>query len=392
MNVDDQNTVELHARCMVIDAHADIEIPGKESPYVGADGRSKVAPDKMAAGGVDSVVMSVATGPLPRSPKGYEIAKRRADRKLEAVADLVSDEDNNLVLSQSAADVEAAKAAGKRSLILGFQNALILGKDNSGLDKFHAAGCRVYALNHIAHNDHADSSRPDYIAENGAHEPDEEHGGLSELGRDAVKRINRLGGLLDVCQLSRNATLQALDISRAPVIASHSNVRALCDVSRNLSDEEIDAIGEGGGVVHVSPFRGYLYDTTDAALIEAIRVARAEANLPEKYLYPFELYWEIKDTDEQVAFRDNVSHLLGPGKMSSLIDHVDYLAKRIGVDHIGIGTDFNHGGGMKGFNEASDALNVTVGLLERGYSEEDIDKIWGRNFLRAWSAAQALAD
>ncbi len=212
---------------------------------------------------------------------------------------------------------------------------------------------------------------------------------MSTLGRQAIRRINRLGGLLDVCQLSKNATLQALDISSAPVIASHSNVRALCDVSRNLSDEEIDRIGENGGVVHVTPFRGYLYDTADGQLIEAIRVARANAKLPETYLYPFELYWEIKDPEEKIAFTDKVSRLLGPGKMDSLIDHIDYLVARIGVDHVGIGTDFNHGGGMKSFNESSDALNVTVGLLQRGYSEEEVGKIWGRNFLRALTAANS---
>ena len=379
----------IHANSIVIDAHADIEISGRESAYVGADGRSKVAPDKMQAGGVDAVVMAVASGPLPRNEPGYQKARRRADRKLDAAKALVADTSNNLVFAHSAEEVEAAKVEGKRSLILGFQNTQIIGKDIAGLDEYYEAGCRVFALTHIGHNDCADSSRPDFSAVTGKHEVVEEHGGLSTLGRQAIRRINRLGGLLDVCQLSKNATLQALDISSAPVIASHSNVRALCDVSRNLSDEEIDRIGENGGVVHVTPFRGYLYDTADRQLIEAIRVARVNAKLPETYLYPFELYWEIKDPEEKIAFTDKVSRLLGPGKMDSLIDHIDYLVARIGIDHVGIGTDFNHGGGMKSFNESSDALNVTVGLLQRGYSEEEVGKIWGRNFLRALTAANS---
>ena len=141
--------------------------------------------------------------------------------------------------------------------------------------------------------------------------------------------------------------------------------------------------------MHVTPFRGYLYDTADGQLIEAIRVARANAKLPETYQYPFELYWEIKDPEEKIAFTDKISSLLGPGEMDSLIDHIDYLVARIGIDHVGIGTDFNHGGGMKSFNESSDALNVTVGLLQRGYSEEEVGKIWGRNFLRALTAANS---
>lgn len=379
---------EVHSKAVVIDAHADIEIPDRESPYVGADGRSKVAPDKMETGDVDAVVMAVASGPLPRDETGYQAARRRADRKLAAVGELIADAANNLVLSCTAEEVMTAKAAGKRSIILGFQNTQIVGKNIADLDGFYEAGCRVFALTHIGHNDCADSSRPNFIAATGKHEVTEEHCGLSALGRQAIERINRLGGLLDVCQLSKNATLQALDISSAPVIVSHSNVRALCDVSRNLSDEEIDRIGDNGGVVHVTPFRGYLYDTRDQELVEAIRIARVNANLPETYLYPFELYWEIKDPDEQLAFTDAISDLLGPGEMSSLIDHIDYLVNRIGIDHVGIGTDFNHGGGMKAFDEASDALNVTVALLQRGYSETDIDKIWGQNFLRALTAAQ----
>ena len=379
---------DVHSKAVVIDAHADIEISGRESPYVGADGRSKVAPDKMEAGDVDAVVMAVASGPLPRDESGYQAARRRADRKLAAAGELIADASNNLVLSCSAEEVRAAKAAGMRSIILGFQNTQIIGTNIAGLDSFYEAGCRVFALNHIGHNDCADSSRPNFVAATGKHEVTEEHGGLSDLGRQAVGRINRLGGLLDVCQLSKNATLQALDISSAPVIVSHSNVRALCDVSRNLSDEEIDRVKVNGGVIHVTPFRGYLYDTTDHELVEAIRLARLAANLPETYLYPFELYWEIKDPAEQLAFTDSISGLLGPGEMTSLIDHIDYLVNRIGIDHVGIGTDFNHGGGMKGFDEASDAFNVTVALLQGGYSESDIDKIWGQNFLRVLSAAQ----
>ena len=293
------------------------------------------------------------------------------------------------MLARTAADADEARAQGKRFVFLGFQNTQIIGTDLTGLDEFREAGVTVFALNHMGHNDCTDSSRPKYIAATGAHEPEEEHGGLSPLGRTAVRRINELGGLVDVSQSSQRATLQTIELSDAPVIASHSNVRALCDVSRNLSDIEIDAIAAGGGVIHVAPFRGYLFDTTNRQLVDDIRSARLAADLPEKYLYPFELYWEIKDPDAQVAFRDTISGLLGPGSLDSLMSHIDYIVQRVGVEHVGIGTDFNHGGGMRGFNEASDAPKVTAALLARGYSPHEIDKIWGRNFLRALTAAQA---
>ena len=377
----------IHAHALVLDAHADIEIPGKESRYVGTDGLSKVAPDKMRAGGVDAVVMSVAVGPGPRDADGYAVARALADEKLSAVKALVADPENNLVLARSADELVQAHADGKGALILGLQNARILGTEVSALDDFYAAGVRVFALTHMGHNDFADSSRPIYNSAVGAHEIEAEHGGLSELGRLAIQRINALGGIVDISQLSKAAALQVLALSTTPVIASHSNVWHLSNVSRNLTDEEIDLIGENGSVIHIAPFRGYLFDSSNKELDGLIRVARQEAGIEEDYYYPFELYWEIDDAAVQTKFLSTVSELLGPGSMDDVLNHIDYVAQRIGVDHVGIGTDFNHGSGITGFDDASEALNVTKGLLARGYSQQDIEKIWGGNFIRVFAAA-----
>jgi membrane dipeptidase len=380
----DERAEAIHQRVLVIDAHADIEIPGKVSRYAGKDGTSKVSPRKMRAGGVDAVVMAIAVAPGPRDAAGTALARARADEELATVIEMTADPDDDLVLATSARDVVKAHEQGKQALILGFQNARIIGTDVSALDDFYAAGARVFALTHMGHNNFADSSRPVFITKQGKHEPTEEHGGLSELGKQAIVRINNLGGIVDVSQLSTKATMQVLALSRAPIIASHSNVRQLSDVSRNLSDEEIDGIGQSGGVIHVAPFLGYLFDSSDEQLLLQIRAARRAAGIKEDYLYPFELYWEIKDPAAQRAFLTSVSTLLGPGSVADMLDHLDYIVQRIGVDHVGIGTDFNHGSGIAGFDDASDALNVTRGLLERGYSEEDIAKIWGGNFLRVF--------
>ena len=377
----------IHAHALVLDAHADIEIPGKESRYVGADGLSKVAPDKMRAGGVDAVVMAVAVGPGPRDADGYAVARALADEKLSAVKALVADPENNLVLARSDDELVQAHTAGKGALILGLQNARMLGTEVAALDDFYAAGVRVFALTHMGHNDFADSSRPIYNSAVGAHEVEAEHGGLSELGRLAIQRINALGGIVDISQLSKAAALQVLALSTTPVIASHSNVWHLSNVSRNLTDEEIDLIGENGGVIHIAPFRGYLFDSSNKELDGLIRVARQEAGIEEDYYYPFELYWEIDDAAVQTKFLSTVSELLGPGSMDDVLNHIDYVAQRIGVDHVGIGTDFNHGSGITGFDDASEALNVTKGLLARGYSQQDIEKIWGGNFIRVFAAA-----
>ena len=385
----EQVTVEaIHKKALVLDAHADIEIPGKESRYAGADGLSQVAPFKMRKGGVDAVVMAVAVGPGPRNAEGYAQARGRADEELAAVLAMTSDPTSSVVLVRSADELVRAHEEGTSALILGFQNARILGTDVSALDEFYAAGVRVFALTHMGHNDFADSSRPIYIGEIDEHEPEAVHGGLSDLGKQAIRRINELGGIVDVSQLSKLAAMQVFALSTAPVIASHSNVRSLSDVSRNLSDQEIDRIGEIGGVIHIAPFRGYLFDSSDKELVKRIRIVRRTAGIEEDYLYPFELYWEIDDSKVQQTFLNAVSELLGPGSVDDMLDHIDYVVKRIGIDHVGIGTDFNHGSGIHGFNDASEALNVTIGLLERGYSQQDIEKIWGGNFLRIFREAE----
>ena len=303
----------MHQRALVIDAHADIEVPGNISRYAGADGRSRVTPEKMRAGGVDAVIAAIAVGPGPRTASGYSAARATADAELAAILQRTAEPDDDVVLARSAEDLLAAHQAGQLAYILGLQNARIFGTDISAIEAFYDAGVRVFALTHMGHNDFADSSRPVYIGELGRHEPDAEHGGLSDLGRAAIRRINALGGVVDISQLSRQAALQVLAMSTAPVIASHSNVKALSDVRRNLSDEEIDAIGSNGGVIHVAGFRGYLFDSSDKTLDARIRQARIAVGIKEDYDYPFELYWEIDDPQAQQQFVSAISDLLGPG-------------------------------------------------------------------------------
>jgi len=381
----------IHASALTLDAHADIEIPGKPSSYVGSDGLSKVAPQKMRTGGLDAVVMAIAVGPMPRNAEGYAAAKAIAQTKIEAVKALANDKTNKSTITLNSDELITAHNEGKSALVLGFQNALILGTELVGINTLFNSGVRVFALTHMGHNDFADSSRTLFNGETGTREPDAEHGGLSALGKAAVERINSLGGIMDISQLSTQAALQVIELSISPVIASHSNVRALTSVSRNLSDEEIDRIGETGGVIHVAPFRGYLFNSSDPEMDSNIRAVRKQSGIDEDYLYPFELYWEIDDIDLKKDFLTRISTLLGPIGLKEMVNHIDYIAKRIGVDHVGIGTDFNHGSGIEGFDDASEALNVTIELLKRGYSEEDIKKIWGGNFIRVWRAAEKAA-
>jgi membrane dipeptidase len=342
----------------------------------------------MRDGQLDAVVMALAVGPKPRDEQGFADARRVADDKLRAVTALVEESGNRTRLVKSPDALLASVDQGGRSIVLSFQNALIFGEDVSAIDYFFDQGVRMFALTHMGHNDFADSSRPLFNAATGEREVTAEHGGLSSKGVAAVGRFNALGAVIDVSQLSTAATLQVVAQSTAPVVASHSNARALTDVSRNLSDREIRRIAAGGGVVHVAPFAGYLFDSNDPAIDGAIRKMRREAGIDEDYLYPFELYWEIKDPAIKTTFLGGVRALLGPISLETMLDHIDHIVALVGVDHVGIGTDFNHGSGIPGYNDASESFNVTLGLLRRGYSASDIQKIWGGNFVRVWKAVE----
>jgi len=385
-----ENARAVHQQSLVLDAHADIVIPSTPANFLSADGLSKVDPTKLKAGGVGAVVMAIAVGPGPRTKAGDAEARAEADEKLAAIQKLAADNADTVAIAKTADEILAVRASGKTALILGFQNARALQGDIAALDRFYAAGVRVFALNHLAHNDFSDSSRPFHDPATGKYEPDA-HNGLSPLGLAAIDRINALGGVVDVSQASKASTLATIARSKTPVIASHSNIRAISNATRNLSDKEIDRIGQTGGVIHVAPFSAYLINFSTPEKLEAIKKARAAAGLPEAYSYPYELYWELPDPVAKEKFTTSIREALGPATIDIMIDHIDYIVKRVGIDHVGIGTDFNHGSGIDGYQDAADSLAVTVGLLRRGYSAEDIQKIWGGNFLRVLRQAEQAA-
>ncbi len=382
-----RDVAALHSQAIILDAHADIALPQTSPLYLGADGASKVSPQKLISGRVDAVIMAVAAGPQARTPEGDAEARAESLAKIAAIRALVSANDGRMDIARTADAVRANAARDVISVILGFQNAQSLEGDIDRLDDWYAAGVRVFGLTHMGHNDFADSSRPMFDGETGTYEITEEHGGLSPLGVAAVKRIDELGGIIDVSQMSKAATLQAIEVATLPVIATHSNAKALSNVTRNLSDEEIDRIGETGGVIHIAAFSAYLVDLSDPDLQAQIRDVRLAAGLPETYSYPYELYWELKTDAEKLAFLTNMRALVGRETVSRMVDHIDYVVDRAGIDHVGIGTDFNHGGGIVGFEEADSAANVTAELVRRGYSDDEIGKIWGGNFLRVFAAA-----
>lgn len=377
---------EIDQRALKIDAHTDVLLPGATELNYAPGHTSRTDLANLQSGHIGAIAFAIAVGPGARTPQGTQAARAEADAKLKWIQSFLKEHADHAALALSANDIERIHAAGKVAVIESFLNARSLGTDLSGIDTFHAAGVRVFGLTHAGNNEWADSSRP-------TEDPAVEHHGLSPLGKQAIARLNSLGIIIDVSQLTPEGLKQVIALSKAPVIASHSDVRALVDNTRNLSDEELDAIGRNGGVVHVTPFNPYLrplaadFDTQAALL-------RQKFGLPPTRRHgPIGAEEGINAlTPEQLrAFMTEFRGLLPKATLEDYVNHIDYIVKRIGVDHVGIGSDFNHGAGIVGFNDEAESINVTKELVRRGYSEADIDKIWGGNFLRVFRQVEAAA-
>jgi membrane dipeptidase len=376
----------IDARVLKIDTHTDVLLPASAALNFTPDHDSQTSLAKLKAGGIGALALAIAVGPGPRTPDGTRTARAEADAKQTWIQSFLAEHPDQVVLARTSEDIRHAHRSGKIALIESFQNTRSIGRDLGAIDRLYHDGVRLFGFTHIGNNDFADSSRP-------VDEPAIEHHGLSPLGRQAVARLNELGVVIDVSQLTQDGLLQTIELSKAPVIASHSDARALVDNTRNLSDVELDAIRRNDGVVHLTPFNNYLrplspdFDAKIAAL-------RQNFGLPPTSKHGVQGAEDRMDTltpERLTPFVQGFRALLPQATLNDYVDHIDYIVKRIGVDHVGIGTDFNHGGGIVGFRDESEAPNVTKELLRRGYSEADIGKIWGGNFLRVFQKVEAVA-
>jgi membrane dipeptidase len=382
----DAKTRAIDARVLKIDAHTDVLLPGASELNYAPGHASRTDLDNLSTGGIGAVAFAIAVGPGPRTPEGTNAARAEADAKLAWIQTFVKDHSDRVGVALSASDIERIHAAGKIAVIESFLNARSIGNDISAIDTLYRDGVRLFGLTHAGNNEWADSSRP-------TGEPAVEHHGLSPLGREAVTKLNKLGVIIDVSQLTPDGVLQAIALSKAPVIASHSDVRALVDNSRNLSDAELDAIKRNGGVVHLTAFNPYLrplspdFDAKAAVLRQKFWLPPTNKHGP----IGAEEGMDSLPADKLRLFMTDFRALMPKATLDDYINNVDYLVKRIGIDYVGIGTDFNHGAGIVGFNDESEAPNVTRELVRRGYSEEEIRKIWGGNFLRVFHQVETVA-
>lgn len=378
----DQKALAIHKRVLTLDSHVDIIAPNNNKNNYMPDGTTHSDLPKLEQGGVDALVYSISVFPGPDDAAGVAEARKEADYKLNWIKSLVADNPQKVGLALTAEDVVRLHKQGKVSVIIGFQNFRSIGSDISQVDFFYKQGARVFGFNHAGHNAFSDSSRP-------WNEPIHRHNGLSQLGRDAVKRLNDLGALIDVSQLSDESLVQTVQLSRTPVVASHSAARGVFDHIRNLSDADLDIIKSKGGVVQVVPFGLYLKpeDPEAAVKLDAIAVKYGLKATPDAPYAGDKFYSMPKEQQEKIRQEAAAIPVKRP-TVSDFVDHIDYIAKRIGWQHVGIGTDFNQGGGVEGFDSEAEAPNVTRELVRRGYSEKQIAAIWGGNFLRVFRAAE----
>lgn len=330
----------LHRATLTLDSHIDIPWPDADDAF--SETRRHVDLPKMRRGGLDAGCFIAYVPQGPRTEAGYAEALGRATAMLAAINAMGRTEAGiEARLCSSADAVEAAHAAGALAIIPAIENGHAMGEDLANLTRFRAAGAIYITLTHNGHNALADSANP----KRDLGDAPTLHGGLSPLGRAAIAEMNRLGILVDVSHLARDSMLQAASVSRVPVVATHSCAAALCQHPRNLDDTQLDVLRDTGGLVQITAMPPFL---------------------------------RAKGRADTVTVAD-------------LVDHIDYVVRRIGIAHCGISSDFDGGGAITGWKDASETANVTAELVRRGYSDSDIATLWSGNFLRAMRRAAAVA-
>jgi len=375
----------IHDRILTVDTHSDTpsrllreewDIGERHDPS--QRGSGKIDLPRMAEGGLDAEFFAVFVGQGERTPEGYAKAKGRAMQILEAIHKMCEDYPHLVELATSPEDAYRLEKEGKRAAFIGMENGYPIGKDLSLVKEYYDLGVRYITLCHGGDNDVCDSATD---------RRNPEDNGLSDFGKEVVAECNRLGIMIDMSHASDKTFFDVLEATKAPVIASHSSVRALCDHPRNLSDEMIKALASNGGVVQICFVSSFVKETPPNPERE-----KAFQVLREKY----GSRREIKDEAVLAEMREEYMKIYEKypserATVEDLINHVDYVVKLVGVDHVGFGTDFDGGGDIEGCSDVSELPNLTLELVRRGYSEEEIRKIWGGNLMRVFRKVVEVA-
>jgi membrane dipeptidase len=365
---------KLHEKVLTVDSHTDTPLRftrkdfdffERHDPY---ENGTKVDLPRMKEGGLDGVFLAVFLGQRERTVEGFEEAKNKSYQIFDSIYSILERGEDEVELALSPRDFKRIDRKGKKAIFIGLENGYPIAKDLSMIDTFYNLGARYITLCHTRNNDICDSST----------DPDgPEHNGLSDFGYQVVQRMNELGMMIDVSHISDESFYDVLEATTKPVIASHSCARAICDNPRNLDDDMLKALAENEGVIQMCILSAYVEEPQPDPLRDSAKNAVYEEHGN---------YYDLDDAGRQAFLEDwyAVDRIYPPrlADVSKVVDHIDHIVEVAGVDHVGIGTDFDGGGAVEDCYDVSELKNITAELVKRGYSEKDIQKIWSGNLMR----------
>jgi membrane dipeptidase len=373
----------IHEKCLTVDTHCDTPMlmvkPGFNVRDEHKAPESRVDIPRMKKGGLDAMFFAVFTSQKPRTEENYQKTYALANQMLDSIHAMLKKDSDLATLALKAEDLVKIEKTGKRAIYIGMENGFPLAKDISRVEEFYKRGVRYITLCHSFHNDICDSSSDGKPAE---------HNGVSDFGKQVISEMNRLGMMVDVSHASDKSFFDAIELSKAPIIASHSSVRAIAQHNRNMTDEMIKKLAAKGGVIQICLLDEYVKNPdTTTVNYKRIKVIRKKyANDLDK-MSEAEKEAMFKEWDELKAWKQK-----DMPSVKDLCDHIDHVKNLVGVDYVGIGSDFDGGGGLMDCGDVSQFPNITKELLRRGYTETEIRKIWGGNLLRVFREVEKTAE
>ena len=373
----------IHKKVLTLDTHADTPLRMIEPGFRMSDRHdpnetgSKVDYPRMIEGGLDAIFFAAFVAQDIRNDKGNFRAKNLCVQMIDSILSSIQQNSDVVGLALNPEDAYSLEKEGKRAIYIGIENGYPIGEDLSNIETYYKKGVRYITLVHSSNNDLADS----------ATDPaGPEHNGISEFGSKVVKEMNRLGIMVDVSHGSDAVFYDAIKISKAPIIATHSNARSVTNHKRNMTDDMLKLIAKNGGVVQLTMLSNYLRDPVPNITAEKLKKELLSSIKPIDQMTTLE-----KETMRKRLNEIDDKYPIAPANLKNVVDHIDHIVNVAGIDHVGIGCDFDGGGGIDGVFDVSQVMNITIELVKRGYNEDQIAKIWGGNLIRVFSEVQTIA-
>ena len=373
----------IHKKVLTLDTHADTPLRMIEPGFSMSDRHdpnetgSKVDYPRMIEGGLDAIFFAAFVAQDIRNDKGNFRAKTLCVQMIDSILSSIQQNSDDVGLALNPEDAYSLEKEGKRAIYIGIENGYPIGEDLSNIETYYKKGVRYITLVHSSNNDLADS----------ATDPaGPEHNGISEFGSKVVKEMNRLGIMVDVSHGSDAVFYDAIKISKAPIIATHSNARSVTNHKRNMTDDMLKLIAKNGGVVQLTMLSNYLRDP-----VPNITAEKLKKELLSNIKSPDQITTLERETMRKRLNEIDDKYPIALANLKNVVDHIDHIINVAGIDHVGIGCDFDGGGGIDGVFDVSQVMNITIELVKRGYNEDQIAKIWGGNLIRVFSEVQTIA-